>query len=145
VTFSKEEYKAERAESTKRFKEKHGLPDDEMAIIDDLATVTTIIARFQMMYHKIPNTLAKEMAQILYGVKEKLDHDFPVSSDGRSLEEQCILCPTIAEEGEPCTHGAHMRAALLIMAMFRISPQYDFDVEEDECPDLDAGMVSSDG
>lgn len=142
---NKAEYKADRAAATKKFKEKHDLPDEEMRVIDDLATITTIIARFQMMYRKIPNHLAKELAQILYGVKEKLDTDFPIDSDGRSLTEQCILCPTIAEDGEPCTHGSHMRAALLLMAMFRISPQYDFDVDEDECPDLDGGMVSADG
>jgi hypothetical protein len=126
------------------FQKKHDIPAKEMAFIDSMAKITAIVSRFQHMFSKIPDAIKRDFAKLLFTTKQELDEQFPLNKGDLSLGEICLLCPDLTEPGEPCTHVAEMRAALLLMAMLRVGPEFDLDGDDDDGIDeQNSGMVQS--
>jgi hypothetical protein len=143
------EYVQKRAAAKKEFMSKNDVSAKDMDMIDHMADVTSVIGRFTHLFTRIPNHMKKEMAKTLFGIKEKMDEFFPNTVGDNSIMDECVICfmdddTKEGEEKEKCPHGEAMRAGLLLMALFRIYPEYDMDAdeEEDAVPgDLNEDMV----
>ncbi len=141
------EFKKESKEKSEAFREKSGMSDRDMKVVDAMACVVTIIARFQHIWPMLPNQTRKDFAQTLWKVKENFDQSFPsVTNDGTRIEDYCIMCDILQTEGdkEPCTHADSMRIAMVTMAVMKVRPDYDMDESDDEIPDANEGMIPTD-
>lgn len=126
----------------KKFQTDNNLDTEEMSMVDAMATTTAVMHRLMFILNHASNEVRKGFGQKLFKLKEEIDAAFPTSKDdGTSIDEMCPLC-AFGDEGN-CTHKNHIRAAILLCAMFRIHPKVDLDEPEDEIPDTNEGMVES--
>lgn len=141
------QFKKESKEKSQRFQDKNKIPPMQMKVVDTMACVVTIIARFQWMWPKLPNHLRKDFARTLWNIKEMADEHFPeMTRCGVDISDACIMCDLLEVEGddkEPCTHRDALRLAMLAMAIMKVHPEFDLGETPDEMPDPNEGMIPS--
>jgi hypothetical protein len=133
-----------RAEASAKFKEKNQVKDNMMKMVDGCATVTHVVHRMLFILEKAPSRHCREFCKNLFDLKKSLDDDFPIQVGQSDISEMCPICIIEDDELSKCPHKPHIRAALLLMALFRVHPDFDLDEDpnEGDTPDLDGeGMV----
>lgn len=133
----------EQAKHSREFREKNDeLSPQEADMIDSMATISGIIHRMLFILSQADNAARKGFNRRLYGIKKAMDRDFPMDRDGMSLSDMCPICVE-GDDPNTCQHAPYIRAALLLMGLLRIHAETDLDEPEDEPPDPNEGMVST--
>lgn len=120
------------------------LNDTEMKIISEMAYTTIMMLQLNKIFNDgSPESIA-DFAREIYSLGENINDVFPLPNIEGPMLGFCVACKADGkEEGGPCDHKRHGRAAMLLTSMFKIMPEYDMDIEEgSESDDPNEGMVT---